>query len=139
MCPAHDQFQSPEGFPVYATTLAKTAYSNPSQPMRTPRGLEFELFARITRRLKQVSSQDAPFAALAEAIFENRRLWTALAADVADPENGLPQDLCARIFFLHEFTQAHSRLVLSQDRSVDALIDVNTAIMRGLRQDGAKQ
>nr|WP_256365696.1 flagellar biosynthesis regulator FlaF [Thioclava sp. JE_KL1] len=119
--------------------MAKTAYSNPSQPMRTPRGLEFELFARITRRLKQVSSQGAPFAALAEAIFENRRLWTALAADVADPENGLPQDLRARIFFLHEFTQAHSRLVLSQDRSVDALIDVNTAIMRGLRQDGAKQ
>ncbi|OWY07728.1 MULTISPECIES: flagellar biosynthesis regulator FlaF [Thioclava] len=124
---------------MYATTLAKTAYSNPSQPMRTPRGLEFELFARITRRLKQVSSQDVPFAALAEAIFENRRLWTALAADVADSENGLPQDLRARIFFLNEFTQAHSRLVLSEKRSVDVLIDVNTAIMRGLRQEGIKQ
>lgn len=122
---------------MFATTLAKTAYANPGQPVRTARGTEFELFARITRRLKQASDAGkAQFPALAAAVYDNRKLWTVLASDVADPGNRLPSDLRARLFYLNEFTQVHSRKVLSGDASVDVLIDINTAIMRGLRQEG---
>lgn len=122
---------------MYATTLAKTAYANSTQPVRTARGMEFELFARVTRRLKQATDAGAAqFPALAEAIYDNRKLWTVLAADVADPANNLPAELRARLFYLNEFTQSHSRKILSGQGSADVLVDINTAIMRGLRQDG---
>ncbi|MGD9917179.1 MAG: flagellar biosynthesis regulator FlaF [Paenirhodobacter sp.] len=123
-----------------ATILAKTAYANPGQPTRTARGTEYELFARITHRLKQACiDTDGNFSVLARALYENRRLWTALAADVALPANELPEQLRARLFYLNEFTQAHSRKVLSGEASAEVLIDINTAIMRGLRREGGAE
>ena len=119
-----------------ASTLAKKAYANRDKPTRTLRGTEYELFAQITHRLKQAAlGGKANFAALAQAIYDNRRLWTALASDVASPDNALPQTLRARIFYLNEFTQLHSRKVLSGDATAEALVDINTAIMRGLRAE----
>ncbi|KFE34079.1 flagellar biosynthesis regulator FlaF [Thioclava atlantica] len=122
---------------MYATTLAKTAYDNPDQPVRTARGTEFELFARVTRRLKQAAGAGkTAFPALAQAVYDNRRLWSVLAADVADPSNALPAELRARLFYLNEFTQTHSRKVLAGGASPEVLVEINTAIMRGLRQQG---
>ena len=57
---------------------------------------------------------------------------------MAGAENELPQDLRARIFYLAEFTQAHSRKVLSEGASVDALVEINASVMRGLRQEGQR-
>jgi flagellar protein FlaF len=129
-----------EGFPVNATNLAKTAYSAPGQPTRTARGTEYELFARITHRLKAAQSLgDLGFSTLARALNDNRQLWTTLAADVADPDNQLPPMLRARIFYLSEFTTQHTRKVLAGTSGADILIDINTAIMRGLRQDGGPE
>jgi len=122
---------------VNATTLAKTAYTNPEQPIRTLRGIEYELFARVTHRLKSTSQGGtANFAALARAIYENRRLWTVIATDVSSTENALPAALRARLFYLNEFTQHHSRRVLAGEVGVEVLLDINTSIMRGLRQTG---
>jgi flagellar protein FlaF len=58
------------------------------------------------------------------------------ATQVADNENTLPKEVRARIVYLSEFTTEHSRKVLNRQASVDALIEVNTAIMRGLRGTG---
>lgn len=118
--------------------MARTAYGAPGQPTRTLRGTEYELFARITQRLQATRSMGRmEFAQLAQAVYDNRRMWTALATDVAGGENGLPADLRARIFYLAEFTQHHSRKVLSGEATTDVLIDINMAIMRGLRQASA--
>lgn len=123
-----------------ATAMAKTAYSAPGQPTRTARGTEYELFARITHRLKAASSLgDVGFSTLARALHDNRQLWTTLAADVADPDNQLPPPLRARIFYLSEFTAQHTRKVLAGSADPEVLIDINTAIMRGLRQDGGPE
>jgi flagellar protein FlaF len=101
--------------------------------MRTPRATEYAAFARITARLKAAEAAGRKnFPALAAALAENRRLWTMLAADVAGADNGLPQSLRARIFYLYEFTTHHSRQVLNGKADVAPLIEVNTAIMRGL-------
>lgn len=117
-----------------ALQMAKTAYASNKAPIRTPRGTEYEAFARVTHQLKSSAAQGVPgFARLAEALHSNRQLWTMLAADVAETANGLPRDLRARIFYLAEFTAQHSRKVLRGDESVDILIEINTAIMRGLR------
>ncbi len=120
-----------------AANLAKTAYAAPDKPTRTLRGTEYEVFARITHRLKAASALgDAGFASLARAIYDNRRLWTLLAADVADPGNQLPAALRAQIFYLAQFTNLHSSKVLASKATAEVLVDINTSIMKGLREYG---
>ncbi len=122
-----------------AQTLAKMAYSAPGQPTQTPRSTEYELFSRITRRLRAASAKfPVDFPALVEALHDNRKLWNALAVDVADASNGLPKELRAQIFYLAEFTNHHTRKVLSDKASADVLIEINTTIMRGLKSGGGQ-
>jgi flagellar protein FlaF len=117
--------------------LAKTAYAANKTPIRTPRSTEYDAFAHVTHRLRTADARGtAGFADLAQALHANRRLWTLLAADVAEDGNGLPPDLRARIFYLAEFTTLHSRKVLRGDETAEALVEINTAIMRGLRARG---
>lgn len=122
-----------------AYQLAKTAYSTPGIPTRTDRATEYALFADITRQLNDAASDRSKFPALATALHENRRMWTTLAADVADRDNALPQALRAQLFYLAEFTAQHSAKVLSGQASAAVLVDINTAVMRGLRQRGTGQ
>ncbi len=127
-----------EGSDVSALHMARTAYAQSAAPIRTNQSTEYEAFAQITRRMKDAASKGkVGFNALASALHDNRRLWTLLATDVADKANPLPSQLKAQIVYLAQFSIQHSAKVLSGDASVDALIDVNTAIMRGLRQQGA--
>lgn len=120
-----------------AQLLAKTAYAGAAVPIRTGRGTEYELFAQITRRLNAaVTRPEGDFNALVSALHDNRTLWTTLAADVAEAENGLPQALRARLYYLSEFTRHHTRRVLAGDASAGVLVDINMAVMRGLRGEG---
>jgi flagellar protein FlaF len=121
---------------VNATDLARQAYSSAHSPMRTGRSAEQQVLAMATANLRSAADADPPdFPRLAQALHLNRQLWTRLAADVADAGNPLPDDLRARIFYLAEFTAAHSGRVLRGRASVDALIEVNLAVMRGLAND----
>ena len=77
-------------------------------------------------------------ARLAEAMHDNVRLWMALGADVASDENQLPKPLRVQILGLANFARTHMLRVLAGEETVDALIDINMAIMKGLRgQEGA--
>lgn len=105
--------------------------------MRTPRAQEYDLLARCTQKLSMAwMRRKEDFPMLATALTENLRLWSALAADVAEKGNGLPPPLRAQLFYLYEFTAGHTRSVLDGRASVEVLIDINTAVMRGLRGDG---
>jgi len=122
-----------------AILQAQNAYGQGAQPIRTPRGAEYDAFAQITSRLKSSAVKGkAGFADLARAIHDNRRLWTALAADAGSEGNALPKELRARIVYLAEFTRLHSARVLTDGASIEPLIDINAAIMRGLRDGRAK-
>lgn len=119
-----------------AHTLAQRAYGEAAAPTRTARGTEYDVMARVTHRLISCARKGRKgFADLSQAIHDNRQLWTILAADVADTDNPLPEELRARIFYLAEFTQAHSRKVLRREATVAPLIEVNSAVMRGLRME----
>lgn len=114
--------------------MAKTAYSDAQTPIKTERSTEYQVFALITHRLSNANKTGIEgFKDLAIAIHENRKLWTILASDVAEPDNGLPKELRAQIFYLAEFTENHSRKVLARLADPEPLIEVNTAVMRGLR------
>ena len=114
---------------------ARTAYGNPKAAARTPRQVEYQAFAKITQDLKGASDQsEAAFPALVAALHENLRLWTIVAAGVAEDQNGLPMSLRAQLFNLAQFTRTHTSKVLKGEAEPEALIDINTAIMKGLRQ-----
>ncbi len=116
-----------------AQSMARSAYAAAVAPTRTDRGAEYEAFARCTHALNAAQAGKGGYPALVQALHDNRLLWTALAADVSKEENGLPVPLRARIFYLAEFTLHHSRRVLAGEADASALVDVNTAVMRGLR------
>ncbi|MDT8325897.1 MAG: flagellar biosynthesis regulator FlaF [Roseovarius sp.] len=116
-----------------ATLRAQNAYRSQAETIRSPRSIEYDAFARITHRLTAAGGAGREsMTALASAIHDNRRLWIALAVDVRDVENKLPADLRARILYLAEFTQLHSSKVLNGEADINALVDINTAVMSGL-------
>lgn len=123
-----------------AQTLARQAYAASAATTRTTRGTEYELIARVTHRIKAAAEAGpSAFPRLAEALYDNRRLWTTLAIDVSNEKNGLPPELRARIFFLSEFVQDHTRRVLTRKASVRAILEINTAILRGLGASGGER
>jgi flagellar protein FlaF len=102
--------------------------------------LEYEMLARVTQAMSLAwGNRKENFAALMTAIDDNLRLWATLAADVAEPGNALPAPLRAQLFYLYEFAVQHSQAVRSGSASVEVLVDINTAVMRGLRGDKGAQ
>lgn len=117
-------------------THAQSLYGQ-ARSLKSPRDLEYEVFARVTGRLQAaVAASGAQLLPrLAAALHENRQLWTVLAADLAHPDNALPADLRARLFHLAEFTLRTTDAVLSGRAEAASLIEINTRVMRGLRGD----
>ena len=120
---------------TYAQTAHKT-YARPEAPMRSARSIEYDILARTTKALTAAARRAGEdYAGLATALHDNQCLWSTFAADVAEDDNGLPEALRARLFYLFEFTVIYSRTILEGRGSVDVLVDINTAVMRGLRGD----
>ncbi|QJF52990.1 flagellar biosynthesis regulator FlaF [Roseobacter ponti] len=118
-----------------AYAQAQQAYSPVNAPTRTSRSTEYEVIARISHRLKAAIEND-DFNALANALHENNKLWTTLGVDVVQPENLLPDELKARIAYLADFTRSHTLKVLRKQESAIPLLEINAAILTGLRTEG---
>jgi flagellar protein FlaF len=69
---------------------------------------------------------------LIRAIDWNRRLWSTLASDCADNNNGLPEQLRASIISLAIFVTRHSSQVLQRGADIQTLVEINRTIMQGL-------
>lgn len=121
-----------------ATSQAMRGYAENAVSTRSDRRAEYEVIGRVTQQLRdRAVDRKANFPGLAEALHINQKLWTALVVDVADPENPLPNELKARIVYLGEFTSQHTRRVLKEKASVLPLLEINMAILRGLKTEGA--
>jgi flagellar protein FlaF len=121
-----------------STMLAQTAYAA-TAPVRTSRGTEYAAFQKVTARMIRATRDGASMAERAIALQENRRLWTVLATDLADEANGLPDILRARLLFLAEFTLLNGSRALKDAGAMQPLIDINSAVMRGLSGDGGPE
>lgn len=115
-----------------AFKLAKSAYSSVDIPLRSAQSTEYDAFAKVTKGLRDANTNSA----LTRAVHDNRSLWNLLAMDVVHPDNELPVELRAQIFNLADFTRRHSSKILSGAAVVEPLIEINRAIMAGLRQQG---
>ena len=120
-----------------AIIQAQRAYAPSAAPIRSERSIEYDVIARITARLRAAMLK-GEYPRLLEALHENATLWRTLAIEVADPGNQLPNSLRARIFYLAEFTEAQTRKVIRKGDTAAPLLEVNMAILRGLKQEGAQ-
>ncbi len=118
-----------------SSALAQKAYGDVSTNIRTDRSIELQAFTKATGLLNKAKKNKDDVPALAEALDFNRRLWSLLGDDARRDDNKLPAPLRAQIVSLSMFVNRHSRAVLQNTASIDALIEINTSIMRGLREE----
>jgi len=122
---------------VNATSQALRGYADNSGSTRSDRRREYDVIARVTQELRDGAVQrKTNFGLFAEALHRNQRLWTALVVDIADVANPLPKELKARIVYLAEFTSQHTGKVLRENASVMPLLEINMAVLRGLKHEG---
>jgi len=125
---------------VTATTLALRGYSENAVSTRNGRRAEYEVIARITHQLRNAAVKSkSDFPSYASALHLNQQLWTALVVDIADKNNPLPDDLKARIIYLSDFTRTHTRKILREKASVMPLLEINMAVLRGLKTEGSTE
>lgn len=116
-----------------ALAYQQNGYVSATRSTGIPRNIEYQLFSRITGKITRATQTSSAMPQLAEALHENLMMWQTLGLDVADPANELPPQLRAQLFYLFEFTRAHTPKVLRGEADVQALIDINRSIMSGLR------
>lgn len=119
-----------------ASALAQSAYGPRIGGAQTARETEYQILSRVTGALS--TARDAgSFPKICEALHQNVKLWSMLAADVAGPANGLPQELRRGVASLAVFSIRTSLQAMQGDRDLTVLIDVNQAMMKGLRSQKA--
>lgn len=123
-----------------ATSQALRGYAENAVSTRNGRRAEYDVFARVTQQLRDTAVHSkTDFPGYAEALHLNQKLWAALVVDVVDTGNPLPDELKARIIYLAEFTQHHTRKILREKASIMPLLEINMAVLRGLKKEGPSQ
>lgn len=112
--------------------MSLDAYRQAQRVAESPREAEYRLFAQVTRALIDVHKSGLRDHSFIDAIDWNRRMWSAFSTDCGLPGNGLPDQLRAQIISIALWVGRYSSDVVQRNASMDALIDVNRAIMDGL-------
>jgi flagellar protein FlaF len=113
--------------------MSLQAYQRAVTRAESPREMEYRLFAQVTRALMEASQLDITnVAGRADALDWNRRLWSTIATDCADPANQLPAPLRASMISLSIWVSKHTSLVIRNKEEFGPLIEVNRMVMQGL-------
>lgn len=114
---------------------ALRGYGQVKRQTASDKHIELQLFSAVTARLRaQVQNNSTRLSGeKAETLIENAKLWNLLFCDLVNSDNKLPLELKTNLISLAEFTQGHTQRVLRGEASIDILIDVNTAIIEGLK------
>lgn len=117
--------------------MSLQAYKTAATRAETPRETEYRLFGQVTRALMHASTvEPSDIAARIDALDWNRRVWSALATDCADPDNAMSPALKAQIISISLFVSRHSSAIMRGDDDFEVLIDINRTVMQGLAGPG---
>ena len=109
------------------------AYKQTAQRAENPREAEYRLFGQVTRALMDAARLDASdLSARVDALDWNRRLWSVLATECADPNNTLAAPLRAQIISLSLWVNRHTSEVIRRQEEIEPLIEINRMMMQGL-------
>ena len=113
--------------------MSLQAYQRAAQRAESPRELEYRLFGDVTRALMEAAkTPQTDIATRMAALDWNRRLWTTLSADCANPNNRLPPATRAQIISLAIWVARYTSAVARREGSFDLLVEVNRSVMQGL-------
>ncbi|MDP1632104.1 MAG: flagellar biosynthesis regulator FlaF [Caulobacter sp.] len=113
--------------------MSLQAYQQTAARSENPRDAEYRLFGQVTRALLEASAvPPEDIRGRIDALDWNRRLWSTLASDCADPLNVLPDALRAQIISLSLWVGRHTSAVIRREEDIDPLIDINRIMMQGL-------
>ena len=113
--------------------MSLQAYQQVSARGESPRELEYRLFGQVTRALIEAAEADPlDLKTRMDALDWNRRLWSTLATDCADPANVMPVALRAQIISLSLWVNKHTSAVMRRTEEFEPLIYLNRIIMQGL-------
>ena len=119
---------------MYDSATAQNAYAQSARSTASPRTLEYKVFSQTTARLASaIAAPKSAFPELAAALHANLKLWLVIATDVASETNDLPTDLRGQLFSLADYVRQYTPKVLRDEEDPAILIEINTAVMRGLR------
>jgi flagellar biosynthesis activator protein FlaF len=108
------------------------AYSQVQNRTEDPRSVEYRLLAQVTAAMLAARDSAKDFPKLVDAVMWNRSVWAAFRDDLSHPQNGLPDDLKARLISLSLWVDRESFAVMGKTSDIDALVEVNRMIMDGL-------
>ena len=118
--------------------MSLRAYQQTSARAESPRQAEYRLFAQVTMALMSAAKLDKlDLSGRMDALDWNRRLWTVLGSDCADPSNSLPPETRAGIISLSMWVGRYTTEVIAGQEDIQDLIDVNRMIMQGLSAGAA--
>ncbi|HEX4710637.1 flagellar biosynthesis regulator FlaF [Phenylobacterium sp.] len=113
--------------------MSLQAYHQAATRAESPRQTEYRLFGQVTLALMEAAKADpSDVATRIDALDWNRRVWTVLGEDCANPANGLPAPLRASIISLSIWVGRHTSAVIRRREDIEPLIEVNRLIMQGL-------
>lgn len=119
--------------------MSLQAYKTAATRAESPRETEYRLFGQVTRALMHASTVDASdIKTRIDALDWNRRLWSTLATDCANPDNAMDMALRAQIISISLFVGRHSSAIMRGEDDFEALIDINKMIMQGLAPTGTQ-
>ena len=123
---------------IAQSAAAHAAYSRPEAPVRNFRALEYDLLARATKALTTARSDANGFAKLVAALRRKPAPVVDLGRRCGRTGKRPSPENCALSFSIFTNSpQNTARAVRDKGASVEVLIDINTAVMRGLRGQGA--
>jgi flagellar protein FlaF len=109
--------------------MSLSRYQQAQEAFESPRAAEHRMLARVTGMLRAAASSGGR--ERVEACYYNRKLWSIFQADLAAPENGLPDEVKARLISISLWVQKYTGEAMA-GAPVEPLINVNRAIMEGL-------
>ena len=114
--------------------MSVSRYNKIQEIAEGPRAGELRILSQVTGMLVDGAARGGR--ALVEACYYNRKLWSIFLADLANPDNGLPDATKASLVSLGIWVQKYTGSVLV-GAPVQPLVDVNRSIMDGLRPAAA--
>jgi flagellar protein FlaF len=109
------------------------AYGRVQNTTEGPRQIEFRLLAQVTAALRTAKSQPDDRPGYYKALIWNKKVWDAFMVDLVDDRNQLPADMRRSLIKLGAFVSKHTFAVMDGNAGIDALIEINTSIMDGLK------
>ncbi len=121
------------------TESADIYSKNAKSAVVDPRSLEGQVLMRAAQKLELIKNrlldgEKILLSDIDDAISYNRKLWTIFAADAANEEHPLPQEIKNNIASLAVFVFKHSMEIMAepQPSKFDSLIEINKNIASGL-------